>query len=119
MSFNENLKYYMECKGIQTKELADKTGLSTNTISSYLKTKGSLPDAEKAVKIAEVLGITVEKLVKGVTSSLKNITTSKELKPEIFKEFFPKTISPPLKFLMQFLTLCQFQKPKQSTSCLF
>ena len=83
MSFNENLKYYMECKGIQTKELADKTGLSTNTISSYLKTKGSLPDAEKAVKIAEVLGITVEKLVKGVTSSIKNISTLKELKPEI------------------------------------
>lgn len=82
MHFNENLKYFMECKGILSKELSAKTQISLNTINSYLKNNGSLPDVEKAVRIAEILEIPVEVLVKGVLFH-KNQQSQNILKPEI------------------------------------
>lgn len=86
MAFNENLKYFMECKEIQSKELAAKTGISVNTINSYLKKNGSLPDIEKAVKIAKILNIPAELLATGVSVSekkIKRIDRTNLLKPEI------------------------------------
>ncbi len=55
----------MDVTGIKTKELAAKTGINENTISSYLRTDGSIPPADKAVKIAEALNTSVEFLVTG------------------------------------------------------
>lgn len=86
MAFNENLKYFMECKEIQSKELAAKTDISINTINSYLKKSGSIPDIEKAVKIAKVLNIPAELLVTGISISEKKIEhmdRTNLLKPEI------------------------------------
>ncbi|MDE6705807.1 MAG: helix-turn-helix transcriptional regulator [Treponemataceae bacterium] len=86
MAFNENLKYFMECKEIQSKELAAKTDISINTINSYLKKSGSIPDIEKAVKIAKVLNIPAELLVTGISLSEKKIEhmdRTNVLKPEI------------------------------------
>lgn len=37
MNFRENLKYLMDFKNIQTKELSKLSGISENTIKSYLK----------------------------------------------------------------------------------
>ncbi|MBR1638505.1 MAG: helix-turn-helix transcriptional regulator [Treponema sp.] len=65
MKFNENLKYYMESRGIQTKELSAKTGIKIDTINSYLKTNGSLPNIENAFKLAQTLDITMEELTEG------------------------------------------------------
>ncbi len=86
MAFNENLKYFMECKELQSKELAAKTNISINTINSYLKKNGSIPDIEKAVKIAKVLNISVELLVTGIAiSEIKpdRVDRTNLLKPEI------------------------------------
>ncbi len=86
MAFNENLKYFMECKEIQSKELAAKTNISINTINSYLKKSGSIPDIEKALKIAKVLNIPVELLVTGISISERKIDRMDRtnlLKPEI------------------------------------
>lgn len=47
MGFKENLKEAMFCKNITTVELAVLSGINSGTISSYLKTKGSMPPAEK------------------------------------------------------------------------
>lgn len=88
MAFNENLKYFMECKEIQTKELAAKTDISINTINSYLKKNGSVPDIEKAVKIAKVLNIPAEFLVTGISIPEKKFIPSTKadlLKPEIIE----------------------------------
>ncbi len=65
MTFAENLREAIKISAITTKELADKTGINEHTISSYLKTNGSIPTADKAVKIARALNTTVEFLVTG------------------------------------------------------
>ncbi len=65
MSFGENLREAMNISKITTKELADKTGINENTISSYLKTNASIPTADKAVKIAKALNTSVEFLTEG------------------------------------------------------
>ena len=54
----------MKEKKILQKELAEKAGISTNGISTW-KVTGVIPRADVAVKIAAVLGVTVEYLVTG------------------------------------------------------
>ena len=65
MSFRENLRFLMESQDIQTKELADRTGISENTIKSYLKEDSAEPKVGKAIRIAEALDVSVEFLVTG------------------------------------------------------
>jgi transcriptional regulator with XRE-family HTH domain len=68
MGFRENLKEELSFSGMFVKELAAKTGLNKRTIDKYLRANGSIPSAEAAVKIARVLGVTVEYLVTGQDS---------------------------------------------------
>ena len=65
MSFKENLKSELEYQGLQVKELAAKCGISRNTLANYLTGHNSLPTADKAVKIAAALDVSVEFLVEG------------------------------------------------------
>ena len=65
MGFRENLKTELSYSGILVKELAAKTGLSKHTIENYLSVRGRMPSAEVAVRIARVLGVSVEYLVTG------------------------------------------------------
>jgi transcriptional regulator with XRE-family HTH domain len=65
MSFRDNLREALEYSGMEQKELAAKTGLSLKTIEKYVKKDSSLPSADKAVLIAQALGVTVEDLVTG------------------------------------------------------
>ena len=64
MSFRDNLRYFMDYKNIRPKELANKTEIDIKAIQSYIKKNNpSIPNAETAVRIAKVLGVTVETLV--------------------------------------------------------
>lgn len=77
MNFKDRLREEIEYKGISGKELAAKIGISYSTFLSYIDARGVLPNVETAVKIAEVLGVTVEYLVNGhdsaaATSSAEN-----------------------------------------------
>ncbi len=74
MSFSENLREAMRVTDTTTKELSAITGIKEETISSYLKTKGAIPNAEKAVRIAEVLGTSVEFLVTGFEKATQTST---------------------------------------------
>jgi transcriptional regulator with XRE-family HTH domain len=65
MGFNENLKGELEYRGMPVKELALKTGIPKKTIDKYLLSNSSMPPADKAVSIAEILEVTVEYLVTG------------------------------------------------------
>jgi transcriptional regulator with XRE-family HTH domain len=65
MFFRENLKAELTYSGILVKELADRAGLKKHTIDNYLSTRGRMPAADVAVKIARVLGVSVEYLVTG------------------------------------------------------
>lgn len=62
MNFRENLKYLMDFKNIQTKELSKLSGISENTIKSYLKEASSEPKISNAISIAKALGVSVEYL---------------------------------------------------------
>lgn len=68
MNFNENLKEAMYCKNLTTQQLASLTGINSGTISNYLKTKGAMPPADKALKLANALDVSVDFLVNGFES---------------------------------------------------
>ena len=65
MGFKENLRSELDFSGMLVKELAVKSGVKKNTIDKYLCAEGKIPSLEKGVKIAQVLGVSVEYLVTG------------------------------------------------------
>jgi transcriptional regulator with XRE-family HTH domain len=65
MGFRENLKEQLQFSGMYVKELADLSGVKKKTIDGYLNAHEYSPSAENAVKIARVLGVSVEYLVTG------------------------------------------------------
>lgn len=70
MGFRENLKDELKYQDMRVKELADKSGVSKRAIDHYLAEKNTEPTAETAVKIAKVLGVSVEYLVTGTNESV-------------------------------------------------
>ena len=75
MDFRENLRFLMESKGIQTKELSLKTGISENTITTYLRSASAEPKLSKAVLLAQALDVSVEFLALGTDKySDKNLS---------------------------------------------
>ncbi len=86
MSFNENLKEAMFCKGLTTIQLADLTDINSGTISNYLKTKGSMPPVDKALKLAKALDVSVDFLVNGFEEKRKSSIHQKSpFSIEVFK----------------------------------
>ena len=86
MSFNENLKEAMYCKNLTTVQLADLTDINSGTISNYLKTKGSIPPADKALKLAKALDVSVDFLVNGFDSKTESSLQQKSpFSIEVFK----------------------------------
>ena len=86
MSFKENLKEAMFCKQLMTADLAAMTGINAGTISSYLKTKGSMPPADKALKLAQALDVSVDFLVNGFESNKPSSIQQKSPFPiEVYK----------------------------------
>jgi len=80
MSFKENLRESIDFCGIEQKELAYKANISLRNIENYLRENASIPSADKAVRIAQVLGVTVEYLVTGENPTIKKIAG---IEPEI------------------------------------
>jgi len=62
--------------------LAHATGIPKQTIDNYLLSNGSMPPADKAVAIAQTLGVTVEYLVTGKETPNKK-THSRLFSPEV------------------------------------
>jgi len=73
----------MDLLDIGQKELAAKTGLSLKTIENYVKKDSSIPSADRALQIAQALGVTVEYLVTGKKNTKNNgaeiLTANKEI----------------------------------------
>lgn len=63
MNFRENLRSELDFQNLQTKELAERTGINKRTIDSYLAKNGNEPTVGNAYKIARALHVTVERLV--------------------------------------------------------
>ena len=65
MTFRERLREQIDYCGFLDKEVASMAGISKRTIDSYVGSEACMPSAEVAVRIARVLGVTVEYLVTG------------------------------------------------------
>ena len=65
MGFRENLKTELSYSWMLVKELAAQAGLKKHTIDNYLSVRGRMPAADAAVRIARVLGVSVEYLITG------------------------------------------------------
>ena len=86
MNFKENLKEAMYLKGLTTVQLAEMSGINSGTISSYLKTKSSMPPADKALKLAKALDVSVDFLVNGFEGKTESSIQQKSpFSIEVFK----------------------------------
>lgn len=65
MDFKSRLKDAMEYAGIRHKELSERAGVTQRALLTYVSATPSMPPADVAVRIAKVLGVTVEYLVCG------------------------------------------------------
>jgi transcriptional regulator with XRE-family HTH domain len=79
MNFKENLKTLLEYSGLMVKELSSQSGVNKRTIDNYLSTHNSKPSAEAAVAIAEVLGVSVEYLMRGENTDKEKMLTNLSL----------------------------------------
>ena len=70
MTFRDRLREELEAQHISKKELASRLGISYSTMLSYIDARGIMPSDDMAVRIAEVLGVSVEYLVTGKNSDL-------------------------------------------------
>jgi transcriptional regulator with XRE-family HTH domain len=64
-NFRQILRDELDYQGMTVKELATKSMVAKGAIDSYLGKQASMPPADTAVRIAAVLGVTVEYLVNG------------------------------------------------------
>ena len=60
--FHDNLVFLRKVNHLSQEELADKIGVSRQTLSKY-ETGEALPDIEKCKKLAQVLDVTLDDLV--------------------------------------------------------
>ncbi len=72
MDFKDRLREEIEFNELLGKEIAAEIGISYSTFLSYIDSRGVLPNVETAVKIAKVLGVSVEYLVTGIRNSNKS-----------------------------------------------
>ena len=80
MGFKENLKSELTYQGMMVKELASLSGISKHTLDNYLNNRGYMPSADAAVKIAQVLGVSVEYLVTGEEKPLDKTSHGLEIR---------------------------------------
>jgi transcriptional regulator with XRE-family HTH domain len=80
MNFKNNLKSELTYQGILVKELAARANVNKHTLDNYLSVNSYMPSAETAVKIARVLGVSVEYLVTGSEPERKR--SQHQLSPE-------------------------------------
>ena len=66
MAFWDNVAFELDCLGMTNKALAEKVGITASNIGKGVRL-GSSPSADTAVKIAKILGVSVEYLVTGTT----------------------------------------------------
>ena len=65
MSFRERLREQIEYCGLLDKEVVARAGITKRAIDSYVGSEACMPSAEVAVRLAKVLGVSVEYLVTG------------------------------------------------------
>ena len=62
--FSKNLKKLRNAKGMSQRVLADQLHVERSTVAGW-ETKDRVPDAEILIRLAAVLGTTVDELLRG------------------------------------------------------
>jgi len=83
MGFKENLKSELSYSGMLVKELAAKSGVNKYSLDNYLNKRGQIPSVEVAVKIAQVLGVTVEYLATGKDANNPQMSSEARTKGQL------------------------------------
>ena len=68
-SFGHRLRVIMADRGVSVGELAERSGISRQTVGSYLN-NGAIPSLQNACQIARVLGVSLDELA---VEPLKNV----------------------------------------------
>jgi len=80
MNFRDRLRELIEFSGMLDKEVAEKVGISKNAIDSYVGSRACMPSLEVGVRLAKVLGVSVEYLVTGIDSTKETEVENKHLR---------------------------------------
>jgi len=117
-SFSQRLRDEMEYTDLTRKELADKAGVKKRALDTYLEAQQSMPPADKAVKIAAALGLSVEYLVTG-NERQRAVNVSRYLQ---FKDILddlavlPAGVLDPIKAMIKAFAESERKKKKQPSS---
>ena len=65
MNFADRIQQLRKTKGFSQEELADKVGISRQTVSKW-ESEQSMPDVERLLRLSEVLETTADYLLKGI-----------------------------------------------------
>ncbi len=76
MDFRTRLRDQIDYLGLRDKEVAAKAGITKRAIDTYVGARNCMPSADVAVRLAKVLGVSVEWLVTGET----DVPTDDDLK---------------------------------------
>ncbi|GHU50728.1 hypothetical protein FACS1894200_10360 [Spirochaetia bacterium] len=68
MNFRDTIRELLDYNDMEQKELAAKADIPLRSLENYLRQDASMPVADRAVRIAKALGVTVEYLVNGADS---------------------------------------------------
>jgi transcriptional regulator with XRE-family HTH domain len=123
--FWENVERVMKSKGIQWKTLSDSLGKDASTISS-MKAKQSRVSLDYAMAIADILGVTIDSLVrKNASSGTKfelddyetgMIITYRNLRGKLGEDFARKLMSYSTEFARAFEERMAADSNKQETN---
>ena len=110
--FASRLRSEIDYIGLSQKEFAAKAGIKKRALDAYLGAQQSVPPADVAVKIASVLGLSVEYLVTG-----KEIRRSRDISKYIqFRDtlddlsILPDEVSNPIKAMIK--TAADYERRK-------
>jgi transcriptional regulator with XRE-family HTH domain len=106
-NFRENLRDELDYQDLTVKELSSRTMIPKATLDCYLGARSSLPTVDVAVKIATVLGVTVEYLVTGEQKDQEPNAVREMLKYMKFRDMFadleilPKSLLFPIRAMIK------------------
>ncbi len=78
MKIGENIRSYRESISISQESLAEKVYVSRQTISNWENGK-SYPDVNSLILLSDIFNVTVDNLIKGDASIMKNIIKESEI----------------------------------------
>lgn len=70
MDFRTRLREQIEYLGLLDKEVAKQAGITKHAMDTYVGSRGCMPAADIAVRLAKVLGVSVEWLITGEDTAL-------------------------------------------------